>query len=145
MGRQGHDTTCPDRVGIMTTLPVSNFQFRISSFDSRSAPRSSFVLVAVPPPLLLHRRIFRLTLTPASARNSIISKFRRFRRTSRSAVQGPFFNPYAPHRAPRGQCVLGSFFSARAGPNVFPTYRTACPGPQRFHATTLELDSLHAR
>jgi hypothetical protein len=41
-------------------------------------------------PLVLHRRILRLTLTPTSARNSIISKFRRLQRDSRSVVHGPF-------------------------------------------------------
>src|SRR6266853_4636178 len=42
------------------------------------------------PPLFLHRRLFRFSLTPTSARNSIISKFRRLQRDSRSVVQGPF-------------------------------------------------------
>src|SRR5260370_25913951 len=92
MRRQGHDTTCPGRVGIMTTLPVSNFQFRISSFDSPSAPRSSFVLVAVPPPPFLHRRIFRFSFTRTSARNTIISKFRRLPRDSPSIHHGPFLD-----------------------------------------------------
>src|SRR6266403_1440131 len=48
----------------------------------------------------------------------------------------------APHRAPRGQYVLGSFFSARAGPNLLSDVQNCTP---RTAAVPLEPDSLHAR
>src|SRR5260370_1176842 len=41
-------------------------------------------------PLLLHRRAFRLTLTPTSTRHTIISTSRHLKRASRSVVHGPF-------------------------------------------------------
>src|SRR6202023_868028 len=42
------------------------------------------------PPLLLHRKFFRFSLTPTSARNSIMSRFRRLRRDSRFSVHTQF-------------------------------------------------------
>jgi hypothetical protein len=71
----------------LSGLPTNRGDFMSpirSSSGGPSDPRFS------QPPPLLHRRILRLTLTCTSARNSIMPRFRRFRRDSRSAVQGQF-------------------------------------------------------
>jgi hypothetical protein len=55
--------------------------------------------VSVAPPLFLHRRIFRLSLTLLLDKNKLTSWFRRLRRNSRSKFESSFFKGQAPHKA----------------------------------------------
>src|SRR6266853_2774527 len=57
-----------------------------SSEEDTPFPRSG----RTKPLLLLHRRVLRLTLTPTSAKDRIMSRFCRLRRDSRSLVRGSF-------------------------------------------------------
>src|SRR5258708_22998396 len=77
---------CPLR---LRDLCVKSF-FLWSVARAPRPQRFSVRFLPLSPPLLLHRRVLRFSLTPTSARNRIISKFRRFRRDSRSVVHGPF-------------------------------------------------------
>src|ERR1700694_2567044 len=51
---------------------------------------SSISQISAWSPLLLHRRVFRFSLTRTSARDRMILRFRRLRRDSRSVDQGQF-------------------------------------------------------
>jgi len=76
---------------------VTGLSFQRSTYP-RLTGRAGSILAKIPIPafgrrklpFLLHRRVLRLTLTRTSVRNTIISKFRRLRRDSRSLVRGQF-------------------------------------------------------
>ncbi len=84
--------------------------------------------ISAPPPLVLHRRIFRFSLTPTFSRNKLMARFRpfeaRFPLRSPSAVS---LKDQAPHRALEGQYLLSSFFSTRAGPNLLCDVQDSTP------------------
>src|SRR5713101_5437630 len=97
------------------------------------------------PPLVLHRRISRFSLTRTTLREQARAGVRRLRRDSRFLVRKQFLRRQAPHRAFRGQNLLGSFLFPRSGPNLLSDVQVCRPRRQRFQATPLKSDSLHAR
>jgi hypothetical protein len=93
----------------------------------------------------LHKGSFRFSLTHTLSKNSIRSKFRYLE------ARLPLLSPFAvsigqaPHRAPTGQNLSGSYSFCRAGPyRLFDVQVLVYPRRQRFQATSLQPDSLHA-
>src|SRR5258707_11632024 len=72
---------------------------------------SSICQISASAPLLLHRRVFRFSLTPTPARNRMISRFRLLRRDSPPLDQGAFlFQLSSPFSAKKGVGPPPAFF-----------------------------------
>jgi len=96
------------------------------------------------PALFLHKRIFRLSLTLLLDKNKLMLWFRRLRRNSRSKFKGSFLKGQAPHQAPRGQNLFGSFLFPLAEPDFLSDVQVNTPKTPAVTVTPLKPDSLRA-